>query len=142
MRAGEFTCPSVDALTLDMLSLRYIAVDSYTTPTHLTVLLKTSKTDLFGVGVTLHMGSTGDILCPMAVVLGLLAIRPSSPGPLFLFNDGSVLSWARLVQALHQALHAAGVGDSRFSKHSFRIGAATTPARMGLPDSLIRMLER
>ena len=142
MRAGEFTCPSLDAFTPDMLSPRDIAVDSHTTPTHLTVHLQTSKTDPFGAGVTLHLGSTGDILCPVAAVLGYLAIRPSSPGPLFLFNDGSVLSRPRLVQALHQALRAAGVDDSRFSGHSFRIGAATTAARVGLPDSLIITLGR
>ena len=47
MRAGEFTCLSLDAFTLDMLSPRNIVVHS---DTHLSVHLKMSKTDPFGWG--------------------------------------------------------------------------------------------
>lgn len=142
MRAGEFTCPSHEAFTPDMLSLQDLAVDSHSSPTHLAVHLKQSKTDPFGVGTTLHLGTTGDTLCPVVAMLGYLAIRPPSPGPLFIFCDGSTLSRTRLVQSLRQALSAAGVDDSKFSGHSFRIGAATTAAKVGLNDSLIKTLGR
>ena len=142
LRAGEFTCPSQEAFTPDMLSPEHIAVDSHRAPTHMAVHLRTSKTDPFVAGTTLHLGFTGDTLCPVTAVLGYLAIHPPSPGPLLLFEDGSTLLRPRLVQALRQALHAAGVDDSQFSGHSFRIGAATTAARAGLPDSLIKTLGR
>ena len=46
----------------------------------------------------------------------------------------------RLVEAIHRALTSAGMGTSGFSGHSFRIGAATTAAKMGLSDSMIMML--
>ena len=67
MRAGEFTCPSQEAFTPDMLAPEDILLDSHTNPTHLAVHLKTSKTNPFGAGTTLHLGTTGDILCPVPV---------------------------------------------------------------------------
>ena len=142
MRAGEFTCPSKEAFTPFMLAASDIQVDSHIAPRHLTVHLRQSKTDPFGAGVTLHLGVTGDFLCPVLALLGYLAIRQSTPGPLFLFHDGSTLSRTRLVKELHLALHMIGVDDSRFSGHSFRIGAATTAARVGLQDSMIKTLGR
>lgn len=142
LRAGEFTCHSRDTFMADMLSPSDITVDSHSSPSHLSVHLKRSKADPFGAGATLHLGATGDILCPVTAVLGYMAVRPPVAGPLFLFQDGSTLSKPRLVQALRQALHTVGIDDSRFSGHSFRIGAATTAAQVGLSDSLIQTLGR
>ena len=125
-----------------MISPEDVAVDSHTAPTHMTVHLKQSKTDPFSAGTTLHVGTTGDNLCPVTAMLAYLAIRPASPGPLFLFEDGATLSRQRLVHSLHQALSMAGIDDSRYSGHSFRIGAATTAAKAGVSDSLIQTLGR
>ena len=142
LRAGEFTCPSLHAFTSDMLSAQDISVDSLTHPSRMEVTLRRSKTDPFGAGVTLHLGATGCALCPLAAMLGYLAVRPSSPGPLFIFKDGSALSRPRLVQALREALRQVGVDDSHYSGHSFRIGAATTAAQAGVSDALIKTLGR
>ena len=142
MRAGEFTCPSMEAYTSDMLSPGDVSVDSHLASSRITVRLKRNKTDPFGAGITLYLGRTGDILCPLTSMLAYLAVRPASPGPLFIFHDGSPLSRPRLVQSLRQALRAAGVDDSHFSGHSFRIGAATTASAIGLSDSLIQTLGR
>lgn len=142
MRAGEFTCPSHEAFTPHMLSRADVSVDSHSTPTHLAVHLRQSKTDQFGAGVTLQLGTTGDPLCPVTAMLGYLAIRPTTEGPLFIFRDGATLSRPRLVQSLRQALHTVGVDDAQYSGHSFRIGAATAAARAGLSDSLIKTLGR
>ena len=79
---------------------------------------------------------------PVAATLGYLAIRPSLPGPLNLFQDNSPLSRPKLVKSLCHALIAAGIDDSNFNGHSFRIGAATAAARKGLCDSLIQTLGR
>ena len=43
---------------------------------------------------------------------------------------------------IRAALQAAGVPDSGYSGHSFRIGAATTAALNGVPDSLIKTMGR
>ena len=44
------------------------------------------------------------------------------------------------VQELRVALSAGGIDASAYAGHSFRIGAATTAAACGLPESLIKML--
>ena len=142
MRSGEFTCPSIQAFTPDMLSPDDIAVNSHTALSFITVHLKRSKNDPFGAGTTLHLGATGSCLCPVAAVLGYKAYRPPIPGPLFIFSDGSPLSRSSLISCLKQALSTAGVDDSGFSGHSFRIGAATIAAEAGFSDSFIRLLGR
>ena len=96
LRAGEFTCPSTSAFTSRMLARADISVDSRENPSYLTVLLRQIKTDLFSNGVTIHLHRIDDVLCPVAVVLAYLAIRPPEPGPLFLFRNGSTLSRPRL----------------------------------------------
>ena len=97
MRSGEFTCPSVDGFTADLLSPHDVAVDSRSSPSHVIVYLKRSKNDPFGVGTSVHLGMTGQHLCPVAALLGYLAIRPPVAGPLFLFHDGTTLSKPRLI---------------------------------------------
>ena len=89
MRAGEFTCSSLQAFTEDVLSPRDVTVDSYDNPSTLAVHLRRSKTDPFGQGVTIYLGRTGQSLCPVAALLGYLVQRGQCQGPLFLFQDGS-----------------------------------------------------
>lgn len=142
MRAGEFTCTSMHTETDDTLSAADVYIDSRENPQVLTVFLRHSKTDTFSVGVHIYMGRTRDTLCPVAAVLGYLAIRPQRPGPLFIFEDGSPLTRAKLVTQLRDALARAGISTTGYSGHSFRIGAATTAAQAGLSDSLIQTLGR
>lgn len=54
LRAGEFTCTSKEAFTAQMLSPEDVAVNSHTTPTHLAVHLRQSKTDPFSAGTTVY----------------------------------------------------------------------------------------
>ncbi len=108
----------------------------------ITLTLRQSKTDVFGAGVQITLGATNDILCPVTAVLSYLAIRPSSPGPLFVLQSGAPLSRQFLVSRIRQALANSDWDVAKFSGHSFRIGAATTTARAGIPDSTIQLLGR
>lgn len=142
LRAGEFTCPANMTSSPSVLEVSDVTVDSHSAPTNMRIRLKHSKTDPFGAGMVLHIGRTQDILCPVAAMLGFLARRPPTPGFLFLFQDGSPLTRPRLCQELRQALQLAGISTTGYSGHSFRIGAATTAAQVGLSDSLIQTLGR
>jgi hypothetical protein len=125
-----------------MLSVSDVSIDSRINPKILFVTLKQSKTDVFGSGVTLHLGKTGDTLCPVTALLAYLVKRPNIQGPLFILKSGNPLSRDTLVSAVRQALKPSMDDTSLFNGHSFRIGAATAAAQAGIPDSSIMQLGR
>lgn len=89
------------------------------------VRIKVSKMDPFR---QVYLGRTGnDDLCPVRAVPAYLAVRGNSPGE-------------ELVSRVRAALIPHGVDTLVYSGHSFRIGAATTAAVMGLEDLLIKTL--
>ena len=69
-------------------------------------------------------------------------MRTPSKGPLFLFEDGNPLTRERFVARVQEVLQQIGIDQSKYSGHSFRIGAATTAARTGIQDSLLKTLGR
>ena len=75
-------------------------------------------------------------------MLNYLLVRAEGAGPLFKFQDGRYLTRQRLVDQVWAALQAAGLDQSKYCGHSFRIGAATTAARHGMEDSVIKTLGR
>ena len=142
MRAGEFTCSSMQAFSDEMLSPKDVSVDAHDGPSIVSIHLRRSKADPFGNGVTIHLGKTGHTICPVSALLGYLALRGQQAGPLFLFQDGRTLSKERLMAYVHQALTAQGFDHAGITGHSFRVGAATAAAQAGLEDSTIQMLGR
>ena len=56
--------------------------------------------------------------------------------------NGAYLTRDLFVREVRKALIAAGIDQSKYSGHSFRIGAATTAAAAGIADSTIKMLGR
>ena len=117
-------------------------VDSITHPTLLAVTLRHSKTDPFGAGVTIYLGRAYDDIRPVVAVLAYIAVRPLFQGPLFIYRDGSPLTRFDLVTSIPHAESGSGLPLDSFTGHSFRIGAATSAALAGLPDSLIQTLGR
>ena len=140
LRAGEMTIPSNESY--DASVHLDISVDDSKNPSIMRVRIKQSKTDPFRKGVDLYVGKTGSQLCPVSATLRYLCVRGMSPGPLFRFEDGKVLSRQRLVDAMRNGLHRAGVDESKYSGHSLRIGAATTAAEKGIEDAIIKTLGR
>ena len=82
VRAGEFTSAPADDYP-SLLSAADISVDSISEPKALIVHLKHSKTDPFQAGCCIHLGRTYQLLCPVAALLGYLAVRPSYSKPSF-----------------------------------------------------------
>ena len=124
------------------LSFGDVAVDSQIKPQVVRVTVKQSETDTFQKGIDLYIGRTGNDLCPVAALLSYLAERGSKKGPFFRFQDGRPLTRQRLVVGIRKALQAAGLDDSKYCGHSFRIGAATTAVERGMEDSMIKTLGR
>ena len=116
-----------------------VAVDSHTSPTVLKVHLHRGKTDPFGLRVSLYLGQTGSELCPVCSMLKFLAIRKPNNDVLFTREDGTPKARDYFVGRVREALYAARLDPSKYSGHSFRVGAATSAARAGL---VIKMLGR
>ena len=147
LRTGEVVVPSANAFDPAVhLCEGDVKVDSRASPSFLEVNIKASKTDVFRKGVKVVLGVSGADLCPVAAILSYMALpKPKAgppPSPFFTFSDGSPLTRDRLVRELRAALRSAGVEADHYAGHSFRIGAATTAAAHGLPDSLIKTLGR
>ena len=137
LRACEFTADSHFDPDKN-LSREDISNDSHSQPSLMRVLIKRSKTDQYGSGAYIFLARIDSDICPVAAILAYLAVRPSVPGPLFIYEDGSYLSRSKLIQSLNHALPSAGIDPSFYKGHSFRIGAATTASALGIQDSLIQ----
>ncbi len=142
MRAGELTAST--AGNQANLQVNDITVDSHVNPQLLTIHLRHSKTDQFGAGHYIHLGRTSSIVCPVAAMLGYLSHRPTlgTQTNLFIFENGDPLTRPKLVSHLRQAITLVGLDPKAFSGHSFRIGAASTAAAVGLNDSTIQQAGR
>ena len=139
LRAGEFISTATQA-TASLLTVADITVNSRETPSFLRVFLRRSKTDPFGNRIALYVGRTYHPICLVTAVLSFVARRPHLQGPLFIHEAGSPLTRSHLVKQVRQALSQKGIDVSKYSGHSFRIGAATTAA--GIPETTIKMLGR
>ena len=105
LRPAEFTVPSFSAAL--HLSVCDISVDLDADPSYLRVQIKASKTDPFRKGCFVHIGRGCFPLCALQAVLGYLAVRGNSGGPLFLCQDGRPLS--RTILTARITLAGAGV---------------------------------
>lgn len=114
-----------------------IAIDDRDNPSLIQVHLKVSKTDQLRKGISVFVGSTGNDICPVAAVTAYLAIRGASAGPFFRFSRSEPTK-ERFIQ-VREALTS---NPASYAGHSFRIGAATTAAEVGVEDSTIRALGR
>ena len=72
---------------------------------------------------------------------GLPASSRNKPGPLFLWENGLPLTRDVFITWSRNNIARLGL-KGNYSGHSFRIGAATTAAAAGIPDHLIKTLER
>ena len=142
-RMGEITSATTKGQQHDRgVMVDDVAVDNPHNPTMIKIHLRRSKTDQYGKGVDIYMGRTGEELCPVSALLAYLAIRGNVPGPLFRLKDGRFLTKDIFIAEVRAALAVLGLDSSTYAGHSFRIGAATTAAEIGIEDSMIKMLGR
>ena len=143
LRVGEMTVQNQNNYNRTIhLSLQDVALDSRVTPTIIWLTIKQSKTDPFRKGVRLCLGWTDTIICPVKAMLMYLAICGKSPGSLFISKNNTPLTRAQFKTLVSTTLRTAGLNDSEYNTHSFRIGAATTAKAVGIADAQIQLLGR
>ena len=80
--------------------------------------------------------------CPVRALKRYLTLRGAAPGYLFCLSNGKPVSRFQFTNWLQESLMTAGLSSSSFKSHSFRIGAATTAASLGISDDKIRLMGR
>jgi integrase len=147
LRVGEITYTEFDPL------VHLQRQDVLFSPQGLSIRIKASKTDPSRKGIILPLPVIStpaySHVCPSNLLRMLLASTPGQPSdPLFCFASGKKnFDAKRLIRECRQALMQNGFSiadmDGRmFSGHSFRRGAATWAAKVGLNDRTIMLLGR
>ncbi|XP_078533901.1 integrase/recombinase xerD homolog [Lissotriton helveticus] len=109
------------------------------------ILLQSSKTDQIGKGRNISLQRLGnDKYCPVALLATYLSCRPHNDGLLLIHSDCSPVTKYQVDHVMQGCLFLAGytAKGAKFSSHSFRIGAATTAFRVGLPAEAIKKVGR
>ena len=101
-----------------------------------------SKTDQLGRGTILSLQSTSGSLCPVRHLKSYLQFRPKVDGQLFIHASGKFLARYQFNAVLRKTLTALKVNAAHYSSHSFRIGAATKAAGLGMDETAIKELGR
>lgn len=81
-------------------------------------------------------------LCPVKALQDYVAFRGTIPGRLFLDERGEPYTIPRFRSQLAKVVRAAGLQSCGITPHSFRVGAATTAAALGLPEETIQRMGR
>ena len=143
LRISEFTCNTRFNPRLHLTSSDIKFIPSPTSPQYMRVEIKASKTDPFRKGMYLIIGQTSQTICPVRAMKEYVDILPQTwTGPLFTYSNGRRLTRQRLTNELRTLLGRLGLNSSLYAGHSFRIGAATSAAAVGLPSWLIKTLGR
>jgi hypothetical protein len=142
LRCGEFTCKSSFDPSANLCCQDIVILDD-----HVQLRLKQSKCDPFRQGVTIKLYCLSSTMCPMCCLTRYLQLRHQTfptdgRDSLFVNASGQPLTRVTFIELFRYALVAAGYDATRYSGHSFRIGAATTAARARLEDHLIKVLGR
>jgi hypothetical protein len=142
LRLGELTCNSNFSADTHLTPLDINFHPSLTNPNYISVKVKISKTDPFRLGHTLFIGRTNQSLCPVEAMKSYLIKRGRTAGPIFQYASGRPLTRESLTAETRQLLSLLGFKASDYAGHSYRIGAATTAASVGLPPWLVKTLGR
>ena len=134
LRVSEYTCARVSQFDPTRnLAYNDVSILDCT----LAIFIKASKNDPFRQGTTIYIGSSFNILCPVAALTRYLRSRNTRGGPLFAFKDGTFLTRQRFVKILKACFT-----DVNLNTHSFRIGGASALSAAGVSDSQIQIMGR
>lgn len=112
-----------------------------TNPPSMSVRVKASKTLIHGFNVVLGCSAIPFCsVCSMKAYFRLFLPFPSRP--LFLYSDGTPLTYHSCSNSLKSLLLKLGLNPTTYSLHSLRAGSATDAATKGASSHFIRALGR
>ena len=132
LRSSEYTSPSSNT-QLPSTLLRSHLTFSYDY-SEAVLHLPFSKTDQFGRGANVHLFSLNSILCPVSALAHYLVARSQSPGPLFVYLNGTFLTRDDIANTLRETFPT----QVNINTHSFRIGGLQPCPPPEFPNMLSR----
>ena len=107
------------------------------------IFVPKSKTDQAAKGTWLTLHAFPDSpICPVRLVGQFLQVRGAGGGSFFIHDNGIPLSVYQFNTVFRKCLTTLNLGGLPLSSHSFRIGAATEAARLGLDVVSIKRIGR
>ena len=97
---------------------------------------------MFGRGVCIYVGWVPGHICPVKAILSYPVLRGQPSWSTFCLRGWHPPVTFMASCGCPRALESRGVEADDFNGHSFRIGATTAAAEVGLEDSLIQTLGR
>ena len=104
-----------------------------------------SKTDQYGRGCTVCVPAVSNretVLCPVHAVKQYLRDSPEQHSHFLPHFDCTAMTRSQFAAILRRVLNFVGIRNSRYTSHSFRIGAATSAAMAGIPENEIQKMGR
>jgi len=139
LRSSEFTSPSTSHFN----ALSHLSGISFNSDGSLSLHLKSSKTDPYRQGCSLLIAPSGQSICAVRAIRKYMAHHPFNlDGPIYTFQSGLYLTRTQVTSPLCLLLKRLHIPTELYASHSFRIGAATTAAKAGLPPWLNQTLGR
>ena len=142
LRISEFTTPSAGGFNHRVHPTRN-CVDL--SKGWYTFLIKRSKTDQLQHGAKVYICQSGGKLCPVMAMRKYLKSGNRQwldKDPLFIFSNNKPLTRHSCLKHLRHFLQKVGCSPHSYNTHSFRIGAATHAAHLGMPSHHIKLLGR
>ena len=144
LRVGEFTCSTHSQTST--LELKSIIADKGNLSQGFSISFTNYKHNTGGQAFILNVTPQTQQLaiCPVSLLTSYLKLRPNNPrnSSLFLMADGTPVLTSYFRTALANTLAALKLSASSYKTHSFRIGAASWAASIGIPDCQIQRLGR
>lgn len=141
LRISEFTIPARKRFNPH---IHPTTADIFCSKRHFHYRLKMSKTDQLHRGQTILLPRSRGSTCPHAAMKAYLKHGKLTrrPRPLFTFSTGTPLTRGSCLKHLRYLLKRLGYNPKHYNTHSFRIGAATSAAQVGLSSHDIKLLGR
>ena len=134
LRVSEYTCTNTHRYDADW---NLMQQDIFAMQHMVIVHIKSWKTDLFRVSVSIRIAATSHTICPVRWVWVYLQSRRESYGPIFMFRNGRFLVRNDIAKLIKNSLD-----EINLNTHSLWAGGATNLANLGVPDYVIQIMGR
>ena len=109
---------------------------------YMTIFLPYSKTDKYGIGITIVIPSNPNLqYCPVNLVKQLIQGRDVTE-PAFIWPNGVMMTKASFIRMLRKQLKVLNIDYAQYSGHSLRRGGAVSAKASGASEELIKVLGR